>query len=850
MTITLNPTVADAATQAGPVRRGSTPRTQLLRQESETTRPSITLERAVIETEVYRAHEGKVPPPVLRGLFFRELMARRTLHLGDGELIVGEKGTRPQQAPTFPELCCHTLADFDNMDQRERVSFAVSDEDRRLQAEIIIPFWSERATMTKMMAALPDDWHRLFEAGLFTEFMAQRGPGHTVADGKIYRFGYLDFMAQIDERLARVDYGRDMDAAGQAAELRGMRLVCEGMVILGERYAALARRQAAQATDPARRHELEELAAVCDRVPAHAPTTFREALQMYWFSHIGVTSEMNNWDAYSPGKLDQHLEPFYLAETAAGRLTRQEAQELLECLWIKFNNQPAPPKVGITLKESATYTDFCNINTGSLRPDGTCGVSEVSYLILETMDELRLLQPSSNVQISRKSPEHFLRRAVEISREGWGQPAFYNSEAVVAELLNMGKSLDDARSSGIASGCVETGTAGKEAYVLTGYLNVPKVLELVLWRGFDHYTGRQVAPDLGEPREFRSYDELYAAFTTMLRYVVDVKVAGNNLIEALFMETMPVPLLSVLTDDCVETATDYNAGGARYNTSYIQCVGIATVTDSLAVCRHHVFGDEASRARRADQAPAEAGPTPSPAPSLGLPGQLPGEGEGVDPGPTRLTMDELIAACEADFVGHEATFETVFNQTPKYGNDDDAADDILQAVADTLRDVIAGRPTPKGSKTIVEFLPTTCHVYFGQVMEASPNGRRKGIPLPDGISPEKGADRRGPTAVLKSAAKLDQLKTGGALLNQKFTPGVVAGERGLAAIAALIRTYFAMDGHHLQFNVVDRATLIDAQQHPEQYANLIVRVAGYSDYFNNLDKALQDEIINRTEQVI
>ena len=788
--------------------RGSTPRTKRLRRESETTRPRITLERALIETRVYAEHEGKVPPPVLRGLFFRQLMAERTLWLGDDELIVGEKGDAPQAAPTFPELCCHTLEDLDNMAHRERVCFDVTDDDRRVQAEVIIPFWSERATMTKMYAALPQEWHRLFAAGLYTEFMAQRGPGHTVADGKIYAKGYLDFIADIDARLAAIDYRTDMDAAAHAAELQGMRLVCEGMVILGERYAALARAQAAEASDPVRRRELLELAEVCDVVPAHAPRTFRQAVQMYWFTHIGVTCEMNNWDAYSPGKLDQHLEPFYLREVAEGRLTRDQAREYLECLWVKFNNQPAPPKVGITLKESATYTDFCNINTGALRPDGSSGVSDVSYLILEVMDEMRLLQPSSNVQISRKSPEHFLREALKISRKGWGQPAFYNSEAIIAELLNMGKTMDDARSSGIASGCVETGTAGKEAYVLTGYLNVPKVLELVLNRGFDHYTGTQVGLDLGDPREFTSYEQLYDAFVRQLRYVADVKVAGNNLIERLFMDTMPVPLLSVITDDCIARAVDYNSGGARYNTSYIQCVGIATITDSLAVIRQHVFSD----------------------------------GD--------LTMDRLLAACEADFEGFGDVFELAFNGTPKYGNDDDYADAILREVAQTLQDEVAGRPTPKGAKTIVEFLPTTCHVYFGQVMQASPNGRHQGIPLPDGISPEKGADRKGPTAVIASAAKLDQLKTGGALLNQKFTPSVVAGERGLAAASSLIRTYFAMDGHHLQFNVVDRATLLDAQAHPEQYSDLIVRVAGYSDYFNNLDKALQDEIIARTEHTL
>lgn len=787
-------------------KRGSTMRTKRLREVSEVTHPSISLERALIETGVYREYEGKVAVPVLRGLFFRTLMQRRILYLGDDELIVGEKGVAPQSAPTFPELCCHTLEDFDNMNNREHVSFSVTPHDKEVQRDVIIPFWNDRATMTKMYAMLPESWHLLFEGGMFTEFMAQRGPGHTVADGKIYRRGYADFLEDVKARLVALDYNEDMDAGRKRDELEGMRLVCEGMLILGRRYADLARSMASRTEDSRRRQELLDIAETCDVVPAHAPRTFRQAIQMYWFTHIGVTSEMNNWDSYSPGKLDQHLEPFYSAGMADGTLTRDQARELLECLWVKFNNQPAPPKVGITLKESATYTDFCNINTGALRPDGTCGVSDVSYLILEVMDEMKLLQPSSNVQISRKTPEHFLHKACDVSRKGWGQPAFYNSDAIIQELLTMGKSLSDARESGIASGCVETGTAGKEAYVLTGYLNVPKVLELVMTRGYDHYSGRRIGVDAGDPRGFSSFEELYEAFERELRYVVDVKVAGNNLIERLFMGTMPVPLLSVITDDCIATATDYNCGGARYNTSYIQCVGIATVTDSLTVFKRDVFERHLT------------------------------------------TMSEVIDACLADFDGHDSLLGLVRDGTPKYGNDDDYADDVLRSVSTTLQDIVAGRPTPKGSRTIVEFLPTTCHVYFGQTMLASPNGRHAHVPLPDGISPEKGADRKGPTAVIRSAAKLDQLRTGGALLNQKFTPAVVAGRKGILGMSALIRAYFAMDGHHIQFNVVDRRALLDAQRHPEQYTDLIVRVAGYSDYFNNLDKALQDEIIARTEQ--
>lgn len=787
--------------------RGSTERIRRLRRISTAEcEPCISMERAVLLTEVYKKYEGTVSAPVMRGLAFKYIMEHRTNYIEKGALIVGEKGHKPWAAPTFPELCCHTMEDFDNMNNRDKVFFRVSEEDKKIQREVIIPYWKDRAMMTKLNKLLPEEWHNLFQAGLYTEFLMQRGPGHTVADGKVYGKGYADFKEDIERQIESLDYNNDLEALDKKEELEGMKLVCEGMIILGERYAAQARALAEKEEDPQWKKELLELAGVCDVVPKHAPRTFRQAVQMYWFTHIGVTVEMNNWDAYSPGKLDQHLEPFYDKDMEEGRLTRDEAREILENLWIQFNNQPAPPKVGITLKESATYTDFCNINTGALRPDGTSGVSEVSYLILEVMDEMKLLQPSSNVQISKKSPEKFLKEAVKISRKGWGQPAFYNSEAIIQELLFLGKSIDDARESGIASGCVETGTAGKEAYVLTGYLNIPKVLELVMNRGFDSYTGKKVALDLGDLRTFSSYEEVYEAFLKQLKYVVDVKIAGNNVIEKMYMEQMPVPLLSVITDDCIKSGKDYNAGGTRYNTSYIQCVGIATITDSLAVLKKDVFEDKL------------------------------------------ISMDELLNACKADFNGYDEVYDLVENHTPKYGNDDDYADELLKDVAEALQNTIAGRRTPKGSRTVVEFLPTTCHVYFGQVMGASPNGRHAGIALPDGISPEKGADRNGPTAVIKSASKIDQLKTGGALLNQKFTPKVIEGDTGLSNVATLIRSYFAMDGHHIQFNVIDRATLLDAQKHPKEYENLIVRVAGYSDYFNNLDRALQDEIINRTEQ--
>ena len=640
---------------------------------------------------------------------------------------------------------------------------------------------------------------------MFTEFMEQRAPGHTVCGDIIYRKGFADLKKDIETEIANLDFLNDREAYDKKADLEAMAIACDAMIVYGKRYAELARKMAAETTDEQRKKDLLLIAENCDVVPEHAPKTFHQAIQMYWFVHVGITTELNTWDAFSPGRLDQHLNPFYEKDVEEGRLTREGAQELLECMWVKFNNQPAPPKVGITLKESGTYADFVNINTGGIRPDGQDGVNEVSYIILDVMDEMKLIQPSSNVQISRKTPQKFLKRACEISRKGWGQPAFYNTEAIIQELLNAGKTIEDARLGG-TSGCVETGCFGKEAYVLTGYMNLPKILELTLNNGFDKYTGKQVGIETGDPRDFKTYEELFEAYKKQLHYMVDVKVRGNAIIEKICAEHMPCPLMSSIVDDCIAKGKDYQRGGARYNTRYIQGVGIGTITDSLSAIKYNVFDNE------------------------------------------KFSMDTLLKAMEANFEGYEAELNMVKNKTPKYGNDDDYADDIMKEVFNLYHGEVTGRPTVNGGHYRVDMLPTTCHVYFGEVMGASPNGRLAEKPVSEGISPEKGGDTNGPTAVIKSCAKMDHLITGGTLLNQRFAPSVVQGEEGLDNMANLIRAYFNMDGHHIQFNVFDKNVLLAAQKNPDEYKDLIVRVAGYSDHFNNLSRALQDEIIGRTEQ--
>ena len=784
---------------------GATERVRRLREESLNTQPRLYMERAVLETEAYRKYEGTVSVPELRALTLRHFFAHKTISIHRGELIVGEKGDGPQSAPTFPELCCHTIEDMQIMDRRELIRFAVTPEDLRIQKEEIIPYWEKRSIRYRILNSMSDEWKAAYECGIFTEFMEQRGPGHTVGSNKIYQKGFLDYREDIRRAMDALDFVHDKDALHRKEELSAMSIACEAVMILGRRYEALAREMAAAETDPQWKADLLTIAENCAVVPAHKPQTFHQALQMYWFVHLAVTSELNPWDSYSPGRLDQHVYPFYRDDVAAGRLTRDQALELLECLWVKFNNQPAPPKVGVTLKESGTYTDFANINTGGIAPDGSDGVNDVSYLILDCMDDMKLLQPSSNVQISRKTPMKFLLRACEISRKGWGQPAFYNTEAIVQELLAAGKSLEDARRGG-TSGCVETGAFGNEAYILTGYFNLPKILELTLYNGYDHVAGRQLGLPLGNAEDFHSYEELLDAYHKQIEYFLDIKIRGSNLIESIYANYMPVPFLSVITNDCIATGKDYNAGGARYNTSYLQGVGIGTVTDSLAAIRFQVFDGK------------------------------------------NITMRDLLRAMREDFANDPQILNLVQNHSPKYGNDDDYADDIMRSVFEFYRDAVTGRPNQRGGTYRVNMLPTTCHVYFGEVMLASANGRRAGKPVSEGISPEKGADTNGPTAVLRSCAKMDHLSTGGTLLNQKFTPSVVAGEAGLRQMANLIRAYFNMDGHHIQFNVIDRQTLLDAQAHPEEYKDLIVRVAGYSDHFRNLSRALQDEIIARTEQ--
>ena len=796
---------------------GMNGRIRRLRQQNFDTPTTLSIERALIETEFYKAHYGTMPTPVLRARNFYEICKKKTIYIGDDELIVGERGPVPKAVPTFPELTCHSVEDLHTLDTRELQSYHISQEDIDTYEREVIPYWAGKTQRERIFNHVSKEWEEAYHAGVFTEFMEQRAAGHTAMDGKMYHEGLLDVKARIEQRIKALDYINDPEATDKQQELEAMAISCDAAIMFAERHAELAEKMIEELSSQqpaansqqkikARIAELKKIADVCRWVPAHAPRDMWEAIQMYWFVHLGTVTELNGWDSMNPGHIDQHLYPFYQKGLADGTLTRDEAKELLSCLWIKFNNQPAPPKVGVTALESGTYNDFTNINIGGVDRDGNSGVNELSYMILEIQEELHQLQPGLSIHIAQNTPDDFLMAGLKVIRLGHGYPSIFNSDTYVKEMTRAGKTIEDAREGG-CSGCIEVGAFGKEAYLLTGYLNTPKILEITLNNGVDPETGKKLGLETGDPRNFTTFEELYEAWHRQMEYFVNLKLSVNNYIERMFSLYAPATFLSLYIDDCIEKGRDYYSGGARYNTTYIQCTGLGTITDCFTTLKKHVFEDK------------------------------------------RYTMDQMLEACKANWGTAESMRLYIRNHTPFFGNDDSYADDIAVRVYEDLVKAIEGRPNTRGGKTHLNMLSTTCHNYFGSVCGATPNGRFAHFAISDGTSPAHGSDSHGPTAVIKSLGKLDQTKSGGTLLNVRFTPQLFKRDEDVRKCASMIRTYFRLGGHHIQFNVVDTDMLLDAQKHPDNYRDLLVRVAGYSDYFNDMTEQLQNEIIARTENI-
>lgn len=793
---------------------GMNERVRRLRQQNFDTPTTLSIERARIETAFYKKNYGTMPIAVLRARNFYEICQKKTIYIGPDELIVGERGPVPKAVPTFPELTCHSVEDLHTLDTRELQSYHISQEDIDIYEREVIPYWKGKTQRERIFNHVSREWEDAYHAGVFTEFMEQRAAGHTAMDGKMYHEGLLDVKQRIEDRISRLDYIYDPEATDKQQELEAMAISCDAAILFAERHAELAEKLASEEQDAQRKKELEKIADVCHWVPAHAPRDFWEAIQMYWFVHLGTVTELNGWDSMNPGHIDQHLFPFYKKGVEEGKLTRDEAKELLSCLWIKFNNQPAPPKVGVTALESGTYNDFTNINIGGVDRNGCSATNELSFMMLEIQEELHELQPGLSIHIAENTPDDFLIEGIKVIRQGHGYPSIFNPDTYIKELMRDGKTLEDAREGG-CSGCIEVGAFGKEAYLLTGYLNTPKILEITLNNGFDPISGKQLGPKTGDPRLFENFEQLYEAWHAQMVYFVNLKLSVNNYIERMFSLYAPATFLSLFIDDCIEKGRDYYSGGARYNTTYIQCTGLGTITDCFTTLKKHVYEDH------------------------------------------RYTMDQMLKALASNWgenlddasekMNAEVMRQYIRNHTPFFGNDDEYADTIAVRVYEDLVKAIDNRPNTRGGRTRLNMLSTTCHNYFGSVCGATPNGRMAYFAISDGTSPAHGADSKGPSAVIKSLGKLDQTKSGGTLLNVRFVPNLLRRDEDLKKFASFVRTYFKFGGHHIQFNIVDTETLLDAQKHPDLYKDLLVRVAGYSDYFNDMTEQLQNEIIARTE---
>ncbi|MFB3853279.1 MAG: formate C-acetyltransferase/glycerol dehydratase family glycyl radical enzyme [Vicinamibacterales bacterium] len=771
-------------------------------ERNRTVTPELFADRALAATRSFRATEGK-PLAIRRALMMRRIVEEHPIAIQDGELIVGMKARKPRGSPVYPEINCSWVErDLDRLAARPNTPFYVSDTTKRLLREEVFPYWRGRQVYDRLMEAVPPSLWLADERGVVYHYFRSRTIAHINAGyDKVLSRGMNGIVEDVDNRLSRLRREEEGFEA-RCDFLESVRIACQAVVLLAEGYAAEARRLAALEPDPVRRRELLSIAEVCTRVPAQPARNFHEALQSFWFAHLALNLETDG-HAFGPGRWDQYLYPYYRRNIDSGELTQEQAQELLDLMWVKFDEITLAKDSGES-QTSSSYPDFQNLNIGGLGRDGRDVTNELSYMCLTALEHTRLPQPGLSAQVSSKTPPKFLIRCAELLRQGMGMPAMFNSDVLTLGMASRGKTLEDARASSL-NGCVACFCDGKDRMASSGYFNLAKCLELALSDGVDRLTGERLGPATGNPAQFRSFDELLQAFRAQVSHFVAEKVRYDNIVRTVYATHCPVPFTSALIDDCVERALDWHAGGSRYKIATMSGVGIGTVADALSAIRTHVF---------------ETG---------------------------TVTMAGLVEALDRDWKGFELLRETLVNKTPHYGNDDDRADSLAVLAQRILCEEAEKHTDVQGARYFVDLLPTTSHIALGELTGATPDGRRARAPLSEGVSPVQGRDILGPTAAANSVAKLDHARTNGTLLNMKIDPEALRTEEDLQKLAALIRSYFDQGGHHVQFNIVDRAVLEDAMAHPENHRDLIVRVAGYSDYFVLLSRDIQEEILSRTE---
>jgi formate C-acetyltransferase len=789
-----------ARTAAGP-----TARVRLGIERNRSTRPEVHPHRAVAVTRSFQETEGQ-PIAVRRGKMLYRVLAEQPVVIQEGELIVGMKALTPRGSPVFPEINCTWIErDLDRLASRRDTPFFVSAETQRTLREEVFPYWRNRQVADRIEEAVPAEIWKADDRGVIYNYFRSRTIGHfQAAYDKVLAKGMNGIVADARRSMEALDF----HASGYIHKrhfLESVITACEGAVLFAGRYAAEARRLAASESDPLRRAELEKTAGILERVPAAPAATFQEALQSFWITHLVLNLETSG-HAFGPGRFDQYLYPYFRRSIDSGEITREEAQELLDLMWVKFDEITLAKDSGES-QTSSSYPDFQNLNIGGLTRGGRDAVNELSYMCLDALAHTLLPQPGLSAQISSVTQPKFLLRCCEVLRLGTGMPALFNSDVMVLGMVNRGKTLSDARASSL-NGCVAAFCDGKDRMASTGYFNLAKALELALNDGVDRMTGESLGPRTGDPRAFTHFEEVVAAFRAQVEHFVAMKVRYDNTVRDIYAAHCPVPFTSAVIDDCIAAATDWHAGGSRYKIATMSGVAVGTVADALSAIRRHVFEKRS------------------------------------------FTMAELVEALDRNWEGCEVMRQTLLNKTPHYGNDEDSADELAVLTQDIFCTAVERHTDTQGARYWVDLLPTTSHIALGEVTGATPDGRRAGAWLSEGVSPVQGHDKKGPTAATRSVAKLDHARTNGTLLNVKINPQTVANDRDLHKLAALIRGYFGQGGHHMQFNIVDRNLLLEAMDQPERHRNLLIRVAGYSDYFTLLSREIQEEILARAEHGI
>ena len=780
---------------------GPTARVRLGIERNRATPAELHPERAVAATLSWMETEGQ-PLFTRRGRMLLRIVAEHPVRIQEGELIVGMKTLTPRGSPVYPEVSCDWVErDLELLATRADTPFQVSDRTKAVLRTQVFPFWKGRQVSDRIMEAVPLETWKADERGVIYNYWRSRTIGHVNAGyEKVLTLGLEGIIAEVRGSMAGLDpHGQDTSSRTQFLE--SVIMACEAGMLLAARYAFEARRLAAGEADLERRAELEQTAAVLEQVPARPARTFQEALQSFWITQLMLNLETDG-HAFGPGRFDQYLYPYYRHSIDTGQITQAQAQELLELLWVKLDEITLAKDAG-EAGTSSSYPEFQNLNIGGLTRQGRDAVNELSYMCLDALEHTLLPQPGLSAQIASGTAPKFLMRCCEVLRLGTGMPAMFNADAMVLGMVNRGKTLSDARTSSL-NGCVATYCDGKDRMASTGYFNLAKALELALNDGVDRLTGEQLGPRTGDPGGF-TFDQVIGAFRAQVEHFVSLKVRYDDTVRDIYARHCPVPFTSAVIDDCVQDAVDWHAGGSHYKIATMSAVALGTVADALAGIRRHVFD-----------------------------------------GPT-ATMAELIDALDRDWEGHELLRQRLVNKTPHYGNGDDYADQLAVLAQDIFCTAVERHTDIQGARYWVDMLPTTSHIALGLLTGATPDGRRAGAWLSEGVSPVQGHDRKGPTAATRSVAKLDHARTNGTLLNIKINPQTVREDRDLPKLAALIRSYFAQGGFHMQFNLVDRGTLLDAVARPEAHRDLLIRVAGYSDYFVLLSKEIQQEILSRAE---